>query len=217
MYSRMAVAGILALALVLAAAGTYGREALRSLSRPITAETSEAPTARGANPREEARAAPGERPGSPSASSGDERERAARDEEPRPTDDSGGDRVGDFCYPDDVPYHGVSSTKEAGNELIKVLELVVRTRATSETDLTLLTRSFKAFYEDYDALVISFNSLSEKGEPAVGEAIVTNTVSGALILGLSDGPLNEEGMTVVSYVDPANTPQDEVFARTECS
>ena len=128
-----------------------------------------------------------------------------------------GDLVGDFCYPDDVPYYGVSSKREAGNDLIRVLEATVRTRATSETDLTLITRAFKAFYSEHDALVLSFESLPQEEGAAIGEAYVTNTEAGAFILGMSGGPLNEEGISVVSYVDPATIPQAEVFARTECS
>jgi len=216
MRSRIAVAGILALALAVLAAGAYGRDTLRGISPRITAETSGAPAASGTT-QEEMRARSAERPGSPTAPAAGGAGDAASGAKPPPDDGARGDRVGDFCQPENVPYHGVTSAEEVGNELITVLELVVRTRATSETDLTLITRSFKAFYEDYDALVISFNSLSEEGDPAVGEAIVTNTVEGALIMGLSDGPLNEEGMTVVSYVDPAHVPQREVFARTECS
>ncbi len=214
MYRGTAVAGLLIIALSLLAGNAQVTEMLHRVLRPTAAETSDAPLKRGAAPAEKERDATGERrePGAPGGG-----EKAVRDRDLRPAGDADGDRVGDFCYPDEVPYHGVSSAEEAGNDLIKVLELVVRTRDTSATGLTLITRSFKAFYEDYDALVISFYSLSAPDKPAVGEAIVTSTDAGAFILGMSGGPANKEGMTVVSYADPAPSPQAEVFADTECS
>jgi hypothetical protein len=125
--------------------------------------------------------------------------------------------VGDFCFPKDVPYFRVSSSKEAGNDLARVLEMVVGTRASSEVDLTRISRTLKAFHADRDALVISFKDLSARDERAVGEAYVTNTTVGALILGMSDGPPNREGLLVASYADGPTRPQDEVFAASGCS
>lgn len=94
--------------------------------------------------------------------------------------------------------------------------MVVGTRASSETDLTRISCALKAFHADHDALMISFKNLSARGEPATGEAYVVNTVVGALILGMSDGPPNREGLLVASYKDGPTTSQDEVFAETEC-
>ena len=215
MYVRIAVATVAALALVLLATSLYGKEAMRHIFGPSSAETSGHPTSRATASPEEART--GTSPGSSPMPAGNENGRVALGDPSSLNGRPRGELVGDFCYPDDVPYYGVSSKKEAGNDLIRVLEATVRTRATSETDLTLITRAFKAFYADYDSLVLSFESLSEEDGTAIGEAYVTNTAAGAFILGMSDGPLNREGISVVSYVDPATVPQAEVFARTECS
>lgn len=212
---RIVVAAVAAFALVLLATSPYGKEAMRSIFGPSSAETSGDPALRAAQSPEEARTSPSS--GSPPAPAGGGNGRAAEGDSSSPNGRPRGELVGDFCYPDDVPYYGVSSKKEAGNDLIRVLEATVRTRATSETDLTLITRAFKAFYADYDALVLSFESLSDEDGTEIGEAYVTNTAAGAFILGMSDGPLNKEGMSVVSYVDPATVSQAEVFARTECS
>lgn len=210
---RIAVAAVAALALVLVATSPYGMGTMQSAFGPPSPETPGDPTLSASQSPEEARTGPSS--GSSPAPAGNGR--AAEGDESLPNDGTRGDLVGDFCYPDDVPYYGVSSKKEAGNDLIRVLEAVVRTRATSEVDLTLITRAFKAFYADYDALVLSFESFSEEDGTAIGEAYVTNTAAGAFILGMSDGPLNGEGMSVVSYVDPATVSQAEVFARTGCS
>jgi hypothetical protein len=212
---RVGLAVAAAVALVLLAASVYGRGPIQSVFGQSIPETPGDSTLRATQSPEAARA------GSPSgpspASPAQENRRAERGDPSTPNGNLRGDVVGDFCYPDDVPYYGVSSKKEAGNDLIRVLEATVRTRATSETDLTLITRAFKAFYADHDALVLSFESLANEDGTAIGEAYVTNTSAGAFILGMSDGPLNEEGISVVSYVDPATIPQAEVFARTECS
>lgn len=211
---RVGIAVAAALATVLLAASLYGREAAQSLFGPSTPET---PELRATSAPDEARAERGAAPGSTPTRSGGENGRAAKGEGSLQGDGARGDLVGDFCYPDDVPYYGVSSKREAGNDLIKVLEATVRTRATSETDLTRITRAFKAFYAEHDALVLTFESLSGEDGTEIGEAYVTNTAAGAFILGMSGGPLNDEGISVVSYVDPATIPQAEVFARTECS
>jgi hypothetical protein len=214
---RIGVAAVLVLALV-ATSITYGREEIQIFFDPTIPETppsqalSATPSPDKA-PAEELGAAAGSAP----TGAGDESGRAAKGDGSLQEGGARGDLVGDFCYPDDVPYYGLSSKREAGNDLIRVLEATVRTRATSETDLTLITRAFKAFYADHDALVLSFESLPQKEGAAIGEAYVTNTAAGAFILGMSGGPLNEEGISVVSYVDPATIPQAEVFATTECS
>jgi hypothetical protein len=41
-------------------------------------------------------------------------------------------------------------------------------------------------------------------------------VDGALILGIPEGPPNREGLTVISYTEPATADEREVFARTAC-
>ncbi len=125
--------------------------------------------------------------------------------------------VGDFCFPRNVPDYEVISAVEGGNELMTVLELVVDAEATSEVDLTLIARDLKVSYFYLDALLVSFVDRSKQGEPETGEAQIINTVSGALILGMSEGPPNKEGLTVISYGDPASIDQEEVFARTACS
>jgi hypothetical protein len=125
--------------------------------------------------------------------------------------------VGDFCFPRNVPNYGVISAVEGGNELMTVLELEVDTGATSEVDLTLIARDLKVSYFYLDSLLVSFVDRSKPGAPETGEAQIINTVSGALILGMSDGPPNEEGLTVISYEDAASIDEDEVFARTACS
>lgn len=213
---RLQIAVAAALVLVLAAASIiYGSEEIQGAFGPSTPKASPSQTLRATQPPEAARAGP--HSGSSAAPAAHENRRAGRGEPSAPDGSLRDPLVGDFCYPDDVPYYGVSSKKEAGNDLIRVLEATVRTRATSETDLTLITRAFKAFYADHDALVLSFESLSREDGAAIGEAYVTNTAAGAFILGMSDGPLNDEGISVVSYMDPDTTPQAEVFARTECS
>ena len=125
--------------------------------------------------------------------------------------------VGDFCFPRNVPDYEVISEVEGGNELMTVLKLVVDAEATSEIDLTLIARDLKVSYFYLDALLVSYVDRSKPGEPETGEAQIINTVSGALILGMSDGPPNKEGLTVISYGDPASIDQEEVFARTACS
>ena len=125
--------------------------------------------------------------------------------------------VGDFCFPRDVQDYGVISSEERGNELMTVLELVVDAEATSEVDLTLIARDLKVSYFYLDALLVSFVDRSKPGRPETGEAQIINTVSGALILGMSDGPPNKEGLTVISYGDPATIEEDEVYAKTACS
>lgn len=156
-------------------------------------------------------AAPGEAQGSVGGSSIPERGADAA---------SGGaqdELVGDFCFPRNVPDYEVISAVEGGNELMTVLNLVVDAEATSEVDLTLVARDLKVSHFYLDALLVSFVDRSKQGEPETGEAQIINTVSGALILGMSDGPPNKEGLTVISYGDPASIDQDEVFARTACS
>ena len=204
-----------ALALVLLAASIYGLGPIQSVFGPSTPETPGDSALRATRSPEAALTGPSSE--SSPAPAAYENRRAAKGDPSAPNGNPRGDLVGDFCYPDDVPYYGVSSKREAGNDLIRVLEATVRTRGASETDLTLITRAFKAFYADYDALVLSFERLPDEDGTAIGEAYVTNTAAGAFILGMSDGPLNEEGISVVSYVDPAAAPQAEVFARTECS
>jgi hypothetical protein len=125
--------------------------------------------------------------------------------------------VGDFCFPRNVPDYEVISAQEGGNELMTISELLVDAEATSEVDLTLIARHLKVSYFYLDALLVSFVDRSKPGESETGEAQIINTVSGALILGMSDGPPNKEGLTVISYGDPASIDQDEVFARTACS
>ena len=210
---------VAALVLVLVATSTiYGREEIQSRFGPTTPETLSSESLPATPPPDRALAEEwGTAAGSSLAGAAGVRGRAAEGDGLLQEGGAREDLVGDFCYPDDVPYYGVSSKREAGNDLIRVLEATVRTRATSETDLTLITRAFKAFYAEHDALVLSFESLPQKEGAAIGEAYVTNTAAGAFILGMSGGPLNEEGISVVSYVDPATIPQAEVFARTECS
>ena len=215
---RVGVA-VAALVLVLVATSIiYGREEIQSRFGSTTPETLSSESLPATPPPDNAPAEEwGTAAGSSLAGAGGGSGRAAQGDGLLQEGGARGDLVGDFCYPDDVPYYGVSSKREAGNDLIRVLEATVRTRATSETDLTLITRAFKAFYSEHDALVLSFESLPQREDAAIGEAYVTNTAAGAFILGMSGGPLNEEGISVVSYVDPATIPQAEVFDRTECS
>jgi hypothetical protein len=133
-----------------------------------------------------------------------------------PPFDSTDELVGDFCRPEDVPDHRVASAEGAGNDLMPVLELVVDTRATSEMDLTFISRDLKASYASHDALLVSFVDTARPGEPETGEAQIINAVDGALILGIPEGPPNREGLTVISYTDPATVDDREVFARTAC-
>ena len=208
---RRAVAAALVLALA-ATSITFGRQEIQATLDPVTPQPSPSQTLRATQPPEAADARSSSGPSPAPAAREDRRAEGGGRSAPN------GDLVGDFCYPDDVPYYGVTSKREAGNDLIRVLEATVRTRATSETDLTLITRALKAFYADHDALVLSFVSIAggENGAE-IGEAYVTSTAAGAFILGMPGGPLNEEGISVVSYTDPATIPQAEVFARTECS
>ena len=158
-----------------------------------------------------AAAAPGEAEGSVETTSAPDRAVAGT------TGRTQDELVGEFCFPRNVPDYGVISAVEGGNELMTVLELVVDAEATSEVDLTLIARDLKVSYFYFDALLVSFVDRSKPGEPETGEAQIINTVSGALILGISDGPPNKEGLTVISYRAPAPFDQDEVFARTACS
>lgn len=209
MRKRAATVLVLLLAAVLLAATPHLRDSLTGTSRTeteapessatgITAPGEQEPNPTGPTRRSRSSASAG------GASAGDRTEER-------------GELVGDFCFPEDVPYFGVSSSKEAGNDLARVLEMVVDTRASSEVDLTRISRTLKAFHADRDALVISFKDFSARDERAVGEAYVTNTTVGALILGMSDGPPNREGLLVVSYADGHTRPQGEVFAATECT
>jgi hypothetical protein len=125
--------------------------------------------------------------------------------------------VGDFCRPENVPDYRVASAEKAGNDLMPVLELVVDTRAASEVDLTLIARDLKASYAFHDALLVSFVNRAKPGAPEIGEAQIINTVDGALILGMPEGSPNREGLTVISYTDPATVDENEVFAETACS
>jgi hypothetical protein len=130
--------------------------------------------------------------------------------------DSTDELVGDFCHPENVPDYRLASAKGAGNDLMPVLELVAYTRATSEVDLTLIARDLKAAYASYDALLVSFVNRDKTGAPGTGEAQIINAVDGALILEIAEGPPNREGLTVISYTDPATVDEDEVFAQTAC-
>ncbi len=125
--------------------------------------------------------------------------------------------VGDFCHPKNVPGYRVASAERAGNDLMPVLELVVDTEATSEVGLTLIARDLKVSYAFHDALLVSFVNRAKPGRPETGEAQIINAVDGALILGMSEGPPNREGLTIISYTDPATVDEDEVFAKTACS
>lgn len=133
-----------------------------------------------------------------------------------PPFDSTDELVGDFCRPEDVPDYRVASAERAGNELMPVLELVVETRASSEVDLTFIARDLKASYASYDALLVSFVDTTRPGEPETGEAQIINAVDGALILGIPEGPPNREGLTVISYTEPATVDEREMFAQTAC-
>ena len=134
-----------------------------------------------------------------------------------PPIDTTNELVGDFCDPENVPDYRVVSAERAGNDLMPVLELVVDTEATSEVDLTLIARDLKVSYLFYDALLVSFVNRAKPGQPETGEAQIINAVDGALILGMSEGPPNREGLTIISYTDPATVDEAEVFAKTACS
>jgi len=134
-----------------------------------------------------------------------------------PPFDATDELVGDFCHPENAPDYRVASAKRAGNDLMPVLELLVDTEATSEVDLTLIARDLKASYAFHDALLVSFVNQAKPGGPETGEAQIINAVDGALILGISEGPPNREGLTVISYTDPATVDENEVFAKTACS
>ena len=125
--------------------------------------------------------------------------------------------VGDFCFPRNVPIYEVISAEEEGNELMTISELLVDAEATSEVDLTLIARDLKVSYLFHDALLVSFVNRAKPGQPETGEAQIINAVDGALILGMSEGPPNREGLTIISYTDPATVDEDEVFAKTACS
>ena len=130
--------------------------------------------------------------------------------------DSTDELVGDFCRTEDVPDYRVASVERAGNELMPVLELVVDTRASSEVDLTFISRDLKASYASHDALQVSFVDRARPGEPETGEAQIINAVDGALILGMPEGPPNREGLTVISYTEPVTVDDREMFAQTAC-
>ncbi len=91
------------------------------------------------------------------------------------------------------------------------------TEATSEVDLTLIARDLKWSYAFDDALLVSFVDQSRPGEPETGEAQIINAVDGALILGMSEGPPNKEGLTIIAYEDPTSPDEKKVFAKTACS
>lgn len=210
MRKRAATVAALIFVTVLLAATPYARDSLQGISRTTAADTPESSATGATTPREKepASSEPTRRNRSSALSGGEGvGERTDGREE----------MVGDFCFPEDVPRFGISSSREAGNDLARVLELVVDTQASSEADLIRISRTVKAFHADHDALVISFKDFSARSQPATGEAYVVNTVVGALILGMSDGPPNREGLLVASYTDRSTTPQDEVFAETECS
>ncbi len=133
-----------------------------------------------------------------------------------PPFDATDELVGDFCRPEDVPDYRVVSAEGAGNDLMPVLELVVETRASNEVDLTFIARDLKASYASYDALLVSFVDTTRPGEPETGEAQIINAVDGALILGIPEGPPNREGLTVISYTEPATVDEREMFAQTAC-
>lgn len=210
MRKRAATLVALMLAAFLLVASPVVRDSLQAISRMTETEAPESSVTVATAPREKQPNPPEppqqSRSSSPPVGEGVGHKTIERD-----------DLVGDFCFPEDVPHFKISSSKEAGNDLARVLEIVVDTRASSEVDLTRISRTLKAFHADRDALVISFKDVSARGAPATGEAYVINTVVGALILGMSDGPPNQEGLLVVSYKDEPTVPQDEVFARTECS
>jgi hypothetical protein len=134
-----------------------------------------------------------------------------------PPFDTTDELVGDFCHPKNVPGYRVASAERAGNDLMPVLELVVDTEATSEVGLTLIARDLKVSYAFHDALLVSFVNRAKPDGPETGEAQIINAVDGALILGISEGPPNREGLTVISYTDPATVDEDKVFAKTACS
>src|ERR671916_1296228 len=134
----------------------------------------------------------------------------------KPPFDTTDELVGDFCHPENVPGYRVTSAEKAGNDLMPVLDLVVDTQATSEVGLTLIARDLKVSYAFHDALLVSFVNRTKPGGPETGEAQIINAVDGALILGIPEGPPNREGLTVISYTDPATVDDREVFARTAC-
>ena len=134
-----------------------------------------------------------------------------------PPFDTTDELVGDFCHPENVPDYRVTSAERAGNDLMPVLELIVDTKAISEVGLTLIARDLKVSYAFHDALLVSFVNRAKPGGPETGEAQIINAVDGALILGISEGPPNREGLTVISYMDPATVDEDKVFAKTACS
>lgn len=134
-----------------------------------------------------------------------------------PAFDTQDELVGEFCRPENVPAYGVASAVRSGNELMPVVELVVSTEATSEVDLTLIARDLKWSYAFDDALLVSFVDRSRPGEPETGEAQIINAVDGALILGMSEGPPNKEGLTIIAYEDPTSPDEEKVFAKTACS
>lgn len=134
-----------------------------------------------------------------------------------PAFDTQDELVGEFCRPENVPDYGITSAVRTGNELMPVVELVVDTEAKSEVDLTLIARDLKLSYAFDDALLVSFVDRSKPGEPETGEAQIINAVDGALILGISEGPPNKEGLTVIAYEDPTAPDEKKVFARTACS
>ena len=111
----------------------------------------------------------------------------------------------------------MTSAEGAGNDLIPLLELVVDTEATSEVGLTLIARDLKVSYAFHDALLASFVNRTKSGGPETGEAQIINVVDGALILGISEAPPNREGLTVISYTDPATVDEGKVLAKTACS
>lgn len=101
-------------------------------------------------------------------------------------------RVGNFEHPKNVPEYEILQKSENERNGICVKRLLVDTQATSEADLTLITRDLKARYASFDAVSIEFTDSTDTLS-YTGGAVIFNTTEGAVYIGYIYGPPNNEG------------------------
>jgi hypothetical protein len=103
--------------------------------------------------------------------------------------------IGSFRRPENVPDYEILETRRSERNGARGATLVVDTGATTEPDLTLVTRDIKARYADLDSVSVEFIDANDFLDYR-GGALIFNTAAGAYFQGFVYGPPNNKGYLV---------------------
>jgi hypothetical protein len=121
--------------------------------------------------------------------------RAASAEEAARLEEAGRVRIGSFERPEGVPEYRILDERRNERDGARGAWLMIDTRSHSEEEYVLITRSVKADYAEFDAVSVEFVDLGST-RLYHGGALIFNTVAGAVYIGYTYGPPNDEGYYV---------------------